>query len=99
METNDPEIQSSAQAVINQIESLHLAIAKSENPLPLLKSLAQIYIRQSQYTEAINVYIEILNINPHCEEIQGLYEFANIIVKQSQLDIYASPNTNNDPWF
>ena len=60
--------------------------------------LADLYIKKSEYPKAVNVYIEILEIEPSNENALYKKENTMAIVAQSQLDIYACTNTHLDPW-
>lgn len=48
---------------------------------------------------SINDYITILRLNPADQEACVRLEMLRTIVKYTNTNIYANPNTNMDPWF
>ncbi len=60
--------------------------------------LAKVHIKKNDYANAVNLFIEILKIDPSNEEALVQKESATSILSMGQLDIYACPNTHLDPW-
>jgi thioredoxin-like negative regulator of GroEL len=60
--------------------------------------LAEVYVKLNDFAKAVNCYIEILQLDQNNEQATVLKESVMMIISQSQLDIYASPNTHLDPW-
>ena len=59
---------------------------------------AELYTRIQSQSKAINDYIAILKINPEDNIAKVKLDMLRTIVKFTNTDIYANPNTNLDPW-
>ncbi|MBC8319490.1 MAG: tetratricopeptide repeat protein [Bacteroidetes bacterium] len=86
------------QEILERIEKLSKEIQSSDNNLNLLHSRAQLYTKIQEHSKAINDYITILQSNPSDKESQVKLEMLQTIVKFTNTNIYASTNTNMDPW-
>jgi tetratricopeptide (TPR) repeat protein len=73
---------------------------KKENPdnKELLFLEAECYNYEQSYGKAINLYNEILTLDPEDELAQAKKEQIQTILKFVNIDIYANPNLNHDPW-
>ena len=80
------------------IELLKNEIAVDSLAIDSRFQLAKLYLKKNEFSNAINTFTEILQIEPNNEEATIARENALAIVSQSQLDIYACPNTHIDPW-
>ena len=81
------------------IQQLNLLISDSSNDLELLHTRALLFEKQQQWGSAINDYLKILTIDKNDKKAQVQSENLKTILKYNNMDIYSSPNTNNDPWF
>lgn len=82
----------------NLIESLNNEIKSDSIAVEPKHQLAQVYIKKNEFAKAVNLYIEILSINPNDELAETQKEFVMTILSQGRLDIYACTNTHIDPW-
>jgi len=64
----------------------------------LLEQRAQLYEKLQQYGKAINDYKKILETIPTHQHAASKIELLTTILRLSNIDIYANPNTNLDPW-
>ncbi len=80
------------------IEDISKKIPKAKTDIRLLHSRAQLYTKIQEHSKAINDYITILKLEPSDKEARIKLEMLQTIVKYTNTDIYASTNTNMDPW-
>lgn len=59
---------------------------------------AEFFYKLNRYGEAINDYRKVLEQNPNNREAAGKIDILNTILRYHNTDIYASPNTDMDPW-
>ena len=85
--------------VIQVIQQLNLLISDSSTDTELLHTRAQLFEKQQQWGKAINDYLKILAIDKNDKKAQVQSKTLKTILKYNNMDIYSSPNTNNDPWF
>ena len=88
---NDKKIREQIKKITSEIKDL-------DNKPNLLHSRAQLYTKIQENSKAINDYIAILKINPKDKEARIKLDMLQTIVKYINTDIYASTNTNMDPW-
>lgn len=81
-----------------QIEKISTEILDAEDKIGLLHSRAELYTKIQEHSNAINDYIAILKSNPKDKEARIKLDMLKTIVKFVNTDIYASTNTNMDPW-
>ena len=81
------------------IHQLNLLISDSSTDTGLLHARAQLFEKQQQWGKAINDYLNILTIDKNDKKAKVQSETLKTIMKYNNMDIYSSPNTNNDPWF
>lgn len=75
------------------------SIKEEDNNLEYLYfAKGEIYFRMQQWGKAINNYQKALEINPENKEVSGKINLLKEILKFHNTDIYASTNTNMDPW-
>lgn len=84
--------------LLNLIERLNNEIANNNGALLPKHQLAQVYIKLNEFAKAVNLYIEILMINPEDELAITQKDFVMTILSHGRLDIYACTNTHIDPW-
>ena len=88
----------SDKKIREQIEKITSEIKDLDDKPNLLLSRAQLYTKIQENSKAINDYIAILKINPKDKEARIKLDMLQTIVKYTNTDIYASTNTNMDPW-
>lgn len=81
------------------ILQLNLLISDSSTDTELLHARAQLFEKQQQWGKAINDYLNILTIDKNDKKALVQSKMLKTILKYNNMDIYSSPNTNNDPWF
>ncbi len=81
-----------------EAEKLLDEIFKADN-IDELKEIIYLYQRIGKYGKAINVCNRVLEQEPDNKVVLKQKEYLNEILKFTQLDIYASTNLHNDPWF
>ena len=64
----------------------------------LLLCRAGILTKFQQYGMAINDYSKVLEIDPDSKQAATQLDLLKTILRYTNTDIYASPNTNMDPW-
>lgn len=84
--------------ILELIAETNKEIGAAGNKPDLLHKRAQLYSKIQENTKAINDYIAILESCPSDKEAQVKLNMLQTIVKYVNTDIYASTNTNLDPW-
>ncbi len=64
----------------------------------LFKKLGYLFKQYAQWANAINFFNKSLQHKNDNDAIKNEIEFLTGILKQEQLDIFASTNLNKDPW-
>ncbi len=64
----------------------------------LFKKLGYLFKHYAQWGNAVNFFNRALKETPDNKAIQQEITFLMEILKQEQLDIFASTNLNKDPW-
>lgn len=82
----------------SKIKSLEKLISNSPKDIELLFERAELFTSIQQHGNAINDYLTILKIVPDNKIAKTKLELLRTIIKYSNIDIYASTNTNMDPW-
>lgn len=82
----------------NLIEEISKKIKTTETDLDLLHTRAQLYTKIQEHSNAINDYLAILKSDPSDKEAKVKLDMLKTIVRYTNTDIYASTNTNMDPW-
>ena len=59
---------------------------------------AELFTKIQNQSKAINDYVAILKLNPEDKIAKVKLDMLRTIVKFTNTDIYANPNTNLDPW-
>lgn len=81
-----------------QIEDITKKITNTNKDISLLHLRSQLYTNLQQHSNAINDYLTILKLDPTDKEAKVKLEMLRTIVRYTNTDIYASTNTNLDPW-
>ena len=87
--------KSDVEEVLKETEE-HLA--KDQENISLLHIRARIHIKLQNFGLAINDFKKILEIDDNDKIATLQIEQLKIILKYNNLDVYANPNTNFDPW-
>ncbi len=87
--------ESELQSILKDINQ---RLEKEPGDTILLEQRAQLYEKLQQYGKAINDYKKILEIIPAHQHAASKIELLTTILRLSNIDIYANPNTNLDPW-
>jgi len=86
------------QEVQKTVSLLNELIAVSPEDTELLYARADLYEKMQKWGEAINDYLHINSINKDDQKAKTRAEMLRTILRYNNTDIYASPNTNYDPW-
>lgn len=87
-----------SKEILNQIEKLNLKILEESENTDLLHARAELFTKIQNHSKAINDYLTILKFNPHDKIAEVKLDMLRTIVRYTNIDIYANPNTNMDPW-
>jgi len=80
-------------------EIKELDISIRENPsVDLLYKRADLLIKSGDNAMAVNDFSHILKLDPKQKYAKSQLEFLTTILRYNNTDIYASTNTNFDPW-
>lgn len=80
-----------------QLNKLNELISKRPD-IDLLLERAKLLMSLGENAKAINDYYHILRIDNKHEFAKSKIEYLKTILRYTNTDIYASPNTNLDPW-
>ena len=80
-----------------QLNKLNDLIEKKPG-INLLYKRAELLMAIGENAKAINDYYHILRIDNKEKFAKSKIEYLKTILRYSNTDIYASPNTNLDPW-
>lgn len=82
----------------DNLEILQQLIAKSPDNAELYFKRAELFFQMNDLGKAINDYRKTLEIEPEYKEAAVKIELITTILRYQNTDIYASPNTDMDPW-
>jgi len=88
----------SKKEILVLINNIDKKIQNAGDKQSLLHSRARLYTKIQEHSKAINDYIAILKVDPTDKKALVNLEMLQTIVKFVNTDIYASTNTNMDPW-
>ena len=92
---DEVKTEKDVQALLNKVDyMLQTHPAETE----LLHARARLHVMMQQYGKAINDYHAILEIDKKDKVAVTQIEQLKTILRYNNTDIYASPNTNFDPW-
>ena len=83
---------------LSQVHELDTKIKSNPNDTGLLHQRAELFTKLQEQSKAINDYIAILDINQKDDIAKVKLDMLRTIVRFKNIDIYANPNTNLDPW-
>jgi tetratricopeptide (TPR) repeat protein len=81
-----------------ELTTINENIKKNPDNIELYKKRAAIYYKLNEYGKALNDYYHILEKEPENKEVKTEIEMIKTILRYTNTDIYASTNTNMDPW-
>jgi hypothetical protein len=91
------EREKEQQKLKKEIEEINILI--NDNPqVDLFYKRAQFYIQLGENAAAVNDYGAILRLDATQHYAKTQIDFLKTILRYNNTDIYASPNTNFDPW-
>ena len=79
-------------------QSANALLADNPTDIELLHVRAQLYVKLQELGKAINDYTAILTLDKEDKVAATQIVQLKSILKFNNTDIYASPNTNFDPW-
>jgi len=80
-----------------QLDKLNKLIDKKPE-IDLLYKRAKLLMSLGENAKAINDYYHILRIDKEQNLAKAKIEYLKTILRYTNTDIYANPNTNLDPW-
>ena len=80
------------------LKELNTLLEKEPDNVVLLEHRAVLLEKLQRYGNAINDYKKILILLPGHKQATAKIELLQTILRYSNTDIYASTNTNMDPW-
>ncbi len=80
------------------LEELSKQLEQTPGNVTLLKKRAALFYKTGNYGAAINDYQKVLVAEPQNKTVETHIEMIQTILRFANTDIYASPNTNFDPW-
>jgi len=84
--------------ILDAVKKLDKMIETQRDDEELYFMRAEFFYKLNRYGEAINDYYKVLEINENNKEAAGKIDIIKTILRYNNTDIYASPNTNMDPW-
>ena len=86
------------KAILQGVKLLDEALKVRPDDEALLFMRAGFFYKLNRYGDALNDYMRVLEVNPHNKEASGKIDIIKTILRYHNTDIYASPNTDMDPW-
>ncbi len=85
------------EGIKEEISKLDILIDKSSK-VDLLYERAKLLMQLGENTKAVNDFSKILKLDPEQKYAKAQLEYLTTIIRYNNTDIYASTNTNFDPW-
>lgn len=85
------------EGIKEAIIELDALLSKSPN-VDLFYERAQLLTRLGENAKAVNDFSQILKLDPEQKYAKAQLEYLTTIIRYNNTDIYASTNTNLDPW-
>lgn len=79
-------------------QSANTLLADNPSDIEVLHARAQLYVKLQELGKAINDYTTIITLDKDDKIAATQIIQLKSILKYNNTDIYASPNTNFDPW-
>ena len=80
------------------MEKIQRLIAEKPNDATLYFARAELFSQMNDLGKASNDYRKVLELDPQNKEASARIDFIQTILRYQSTDIYASTNTNMDPW-
>lgn len=90
-------MKKAAGGIREGISKLDVLISKSPD-IDLLYERAKLLTQLGENTKAVNDFSKILKLDPEQKYAKAQLEYLTTIIRYNNTDIYASTNTNMDPW-
>lgn len=82
----------------SSLKKLEQRIAENPKDWNLYADRAKVYFQQNDLARALNDYEKVLSLDPEHKTAPVKIEMIRTILRYNNTDIYASPNTDMDPW-
>ena len=79
-------------------EFVEKALLENHDKLELLCAKAEILKYLDKLSEAVNLYIKIIELYPDYKKAQIKKDLLHTVMIQDNIDIFASTNLFDDPW-
>ncbi len=86
------------KAILEAVNELNKMIEAQPDDEGLYFVRAELFYKLNRYGEAMNDYRKVTELNPENKEAAGKIDLLKTILRYHNTDIYASTNTNMDPW-
>jgi tetratricopeptide (TPR) repeat protein len=86
------------KAILEAVALLDKEIKARPDDEDLFFWRAELFYKLNRYGQAMNDYMRVLELNPSHKEAAGKIDIIKTILRYHNTDIYASPNTDMDPW-
>ncbi len=80
------------------LELIDKAVVLDDENASLLEMRADVYHKLDRLADAVNDLNRYLKLLPDDEKVTTKKELIQLILKNSQLDVYGCTNTHLDPW-
>ncbi len=87
-----------SKQVNKKIEEISNKLKSNPKDTKLLHLRAELYTSLQDHGKAMNDYMVILDSEPNDKEAKTKLNLLKSIIKYANIDVYASTNTNMDPW-
>ncbi|MFK5856960.1 MAG: hypothetical protein QM503_12585 [Bacteroidota bacterium] len=84
--------------ILELVQTISADLKNSDDKLNLLYKRAGLFTKLEEHSKAINDYVAIIEIDSSYKDVKVKLDMLKTIVKFVNTDIYASTNTNMDPW-
>lgn len=85
-------------AEASSLNKLNQRIVENPKDGKLYFSRADVYFQRNELASALNDYKKVLSLEPGNRNAATKIELIQTILRYNNTDIYASPNTDMDPW-
>lgn len=86
------------EAILKGVKQLDEALKAQPDDEELHFMRAELFYKLNRYGDAMNDYMKVAELNPDNKEAAGKIDIIKTILRYHNTDIYASPNTDMDPW-
>jgi tetratricopeptide (TPR) repeat protein len=86
------------KAILEAVNELNKMIEAQPGDEDLYFVRAELFYKLNRYGEAMNDYRKVTELHPENKEAAGKIDLLQTILRYHNTDIYASTNTDMDPW-